>query len=70
MWDVRNRRNIEWMESDVTTPPTYSEIRLDDDLKFTTSVSGVESMSSHFPAFCSFQDVTPSHQQEVRLGYK
>ena len=57
------------MESDVTTPPTL-EIWLDDDLKFTAGVSRVESMSSHFLALCSSQDMKPSHQQEVRLGYK
>lgn len=50
--------------------PLTLEIRVDDDLRFTTSVSGVESMSSQFPALHSFQDVTPSHPQEVRLGYK
>ena len=57
------------MDSDVTAPPTL-EIWLDDDLKLTAGVSRVESMSSHFLALCSSQDMKPSHQQEVRLGYK
>lgn len=33
---MRNRRNAEWMESDVTTHPLTLEIRVDDDLRSTT----------------------------------
>lgn len=53
------------------TPPPTMERGLNDDLTLMQpGCQGLESMSSDFPALCSFQDVTPSHQQDVRLGYR